>query len=330
MNRLREPNNFENNMNRVVRGPHGQLFLRGPRGRNNNRNFNAEPEADANDVMPHNAPRNAALEATFLAAVLAGNAAEIGRILGEGRIDPGTSLEGEHPALWHAIHAAQQESIRALVDGGADLDQTTVNSNGVSGPLLNEAIGMNNIPLVRLLLELGANPNVGGSERSQLPLLAAFGLEGAARRPMVEALIAGGANPNKIIRVEDVLMRAERPHARNIPIVESSLLNHFLHLNDRDAIAILLANGANAALEVGGVMPINLATAYADEEYMRNFPPRNRTERAVWRRKHALEAFKRNQNAGLGVGAGAGAGRRSRRRRGTRRGTRRDRRTRRA
>ena len=110
-----------------------------------------------------------------------------------------------------------------------------------------------------------------------------------------------------------------------------------MHLNDRDAIAILLANGADTALEVNGIMPINLATMYADEEYMQNFPPRNRTNRTVWRRRHALETFKRAENARLGRGAGAGAAGAgaagagaSRRRRSTRRGRRGTRRSRRA
>ena len=168
--------NFERNIEeRAVRGPHGQIFLRGRAPRNNDMNFNAAPLNEP--VLPNEEPRNAALEAALLAAVLAGNVEEIARILREGRIDPGTPLEGDRPALWHAIHAAQQESIRALVEGGTNLDQITLNSNGIRGPLLNEAIVMNNIPLVRLLLELGANPNVGGWEGSQLPLLAAFGLE---------------------------------------------------------------------------------------------------------------------------------------------------------
>jgi len=246
-------------------------------------NNNLLPEEAVVNAM--NPAANRALEDAFRAAVIAGNVEEINRIAEEGRIDPNAALdEQDHPALWLAVHAAQQDAIRALVENGAEVDITTNNSDGTSGPLLNEAIHMNNLPLVRLLLELGANPNIGGSERSKLPLLTAFALEGPDRRTMVEVLVAGGADPNKIIRVEDQMARADNPHRRNIPFVNSTLLNYFMHLNDREAISILMTNGANPRIAVDGVTPYNLAVVYEDAEYMRQFAP------ATARRRHALQA----------------------------------------
>lgn len=259
--------------------------------------FIPAPPMENDWIEPNDAPNvpqnlrdpepNRALLDVFRAAVLAGNVEEINRIAGEGRIDLGVALdEQDHPAVWLAVHAAQQDAIRALVENGAQLAITTNNSDGSRGPLLNEAIHMNNRPLVQLLLELGANPNSGGAEQSKLPLLAAFALEGPDRRAMVEVLVAGGADPNKIIRVEDQMVRADNPHRRNIPFVNSTLLNYFMHLNDREAISILMMNGANPRIAVDGVTPYNLAVMYEDAEYMRLFAP------ATERRRHALQSIK--------------------------------------
>ena len=140
---------------------------------------------------------------------------------------------------------------------------------------------MNNIPLVKLLLELGVNPNAGDGIWSQNSLLAAFSLEGEGRRKMVEALVVGGADLDKVIRVEEPIHRAMAPYRRNIPIVNSSLLNHFLHQGDQDALDILLDYGADPKKAVDGVTPLQVAEVLGNQAFIRRIDALNR-------RKHAL------------------------------------------
>ena len=105
---------------------------------------NRLPEEAVVNAM--NPAANRASEDAFRAAVIAGNVEEINRIAEEGRIDPNAALdEQDHPALWIAVHAAQQDAIRALVENGAQLDITTNNSDGIQGPLLALKYAFNRI-----------------------------------------------------------------------------------------------------------------------------------------------------------------------------------------
>lgn len=258
-------------MNNNFRAPENNNFYP-------NNNFNLQGMYEPG---PENEPRNSEAEAALLAAVLAGNVAEIARITET--ISPDTRSEDDRSALWHAVHASQQESIRALVEAGAEINNTNLNSDGQKGTVLNEAIFMNNEPLVKLLLELGVNPNSGDGQYSRPALLAAFDLEGEDRRIMVRTLVAGGADVNQVIRVEEPVHRAMEPHRRDIPIINSSLLIHFLHLGDQDAIYLLMDYGADPKKAVNGVTPLEVAEALGNTSIAGRLAAFNR-------RKHALAA----------------------------------------
>jgi ankyrin repeat protein len=262
-------------MNNNFRAPENNNFYP-------NNNFNLQ---GIYDREPENEPRNAEAEAALLAAVLAGNVAEIARI--SETMSPDTKLEHDRSALWHAVHAAKHESIRALIDAGASINNINFNSDGQRGSILVEAILMNNVPLVKLLLELGANPNSGDGIHHRPPLLAVFDLEkGEDRRIMLRTLVEGGADVDRVIRVEEPTHRAMNPHGRNIPIINSSPLIHFLHLGDKDAIYLLLDYGADPKKAVDGVTPLEVAEILGDKSISGRMAAFNR-------RKHALAALRK-------------------------------------
>lgn len=158
---------------------------------------------------------------------------QAGRI--RGAACAGIPMEPQQPMSTHALEDAAKlghvESMRALVEGGADVDRRGWNGRtalfmaAYEGPLES----------ITTLLELGANPN-GPTGYKLLPAAAKRGTR------YVQALLDGGA-------------RADRPRAGNTLLHES---------RDPELIARLAAAGGLRARNKDGLTPLHAAAARKD------------------------------------------------------------------
>jgi ankyrin repeat protein len=126
---------------------------------------------------------------------------------GEGAEETG-SVYGGLTALLLAVRDGQMDAVRALADGGADLNQVREGDN--TSPMLLAAIN-GSYDMVKFLLDRGADPNVYSTDGAG-PLYAVINKEWAprSRHPqptyhrqqqlsyleLMEALLQGGAEPN--------------------------------------------------------------------------------------------------------------------------------------
>ena len=85
-------------------------------------------------------------------------------------INPPVSSKGGMTALLHAARQGHLEAVRALLDGGAPIDQ--VGSGDATSPLLMAVIN-GEFDLAMFLIERGANPNLAAGGNGATPLWAA-------------------------------------------------------------------------------------------------------------------------------------------------------------
>ena len=117
----------------------------------------------------------------------------------------GTPMPGT-PALIEAARAGDAESVRALLDGGADVNAR----QGDGATALHWAAHRNSLAATRLLLDAGADPNAANDLDATPLWLAAE--NGSA--PMTELLLDAGADPNlTLVMGETPLMIAARSGA---------------------------------------------------------------------------------------------------------------------
>src|SRR5689334_917299 len=101
-------------------------------------------------------------------AVSAGDIAEVKRLLAKGLSPNQLPPDGTDTAVWAALYARRPEVIRVLAEAGADLDA------GYPDTPLEVASGWGHVELIRALIEGGADvncPTVSG----HTPLRAALG-----------------------------------------------------------------------------------------------------------------------------------------------------------
>jgi hypothetical protein len=92
----------------------------------------------------------------LIQAARAGDIAQLEKLLAEGaNPDQRVGVNGWTP-LMHAIHKGQKESVRVLVQHGADVNAKTQNR----GTALIEAAGYGYADIVATLLKAGADPDV--------------------------------------------------------------------------------------------------------------------------------------------------------------------------
>jgi ankyrin repeat protein len=120
-----------------------------------------------------------------------------------------TGKTGGMTALTLAAREGHVEAVRALLDGGADIDQ--VSAGTLSSALLTASLN-GQFDVAMLLVERGANPNLKNRPEGATPLFAviqaqwpgtpnypqprAFLRQKATHHQVLEALLKAGANPN--------------------------------------------------------------------------------------------------------------------------------------
>ena len=124
-------------------------------------------------------------------------------------INPPVSNKGGMTALLHAARQGHLEAARALLDGGAPIDQA--GSGDMTSPLLMAVIN-GEFDLAMFLIERGANPNLAAGGNGATPLWAAVNTQWQPRTrypqpqemeqqkatylDVMKALLARGADPD--------------------------------------------------------------------------------------------------------------------------------------
>jgi ankyrin repeat protein len=109
-------------------------------------------------------------------------------------------IASSRPAMdaffWRSPHTVAE--VESHLDGGGN-----VNFRGACTPL-GQAAGAGNLPVVKILLAKGADPNLRSIDQAQIPLI-----EAILHPRIVELLLQSGANPNAMTdKGETILTRA--------------------------------------------------------------------------------------------------------------------------
>jgi ankyrin repeat protein len=176
-------------------------------------------------------------------------------------INPPVSAKGGMTALHHAVRQGYVDAARALIDGGADVNQVT--AGDATTPLLMAAIN-GQFDSAMLLLEKGANPNLASKGNSVPPLWATINaqwqprtrfpqpqqmeLQKASYLQVMEALLKAGADPNGRIQSHPWYMVYTGCGNRNCGLADNSGSTPFwraAYSVDLDAMKLLMKYGAD-------------------------------------------------------------------------------------
>jgi ankyrin repeat protein len=176
-------------------------------------------------------------------------------------INPPVAAKGGMTALHHAVRQGYVDAARALVDGGADVNQTTAGDG--STPLLMAAIN-GQFDAAMLLIEKGADPNLASKGNSVPPLWATINaqwqprtrfpqpqqmeLQKASYLQVIEALLKAGADPNGRIQSHPWYMVYTGCGNRNCGLADNSGSTPFwraAYSVDLDAMKLLVKYGAD-------------------------------------------------------------------------------------
>jgi len=176
-------------------------------------------------------------------------------------INPPVSSKGGLTALHHAVRQGYVEAARALIDGGADVNELTA-GDGTS-PLLMAAIN-GQFDAAMLLLEKGADPNITSNGNAVTPLWAVINtqwqprtrfpqpqqmeLQKANYLQVMEALLKAGADPNARIQSHPWYMVYTGCGNRNCGLADNSGSTAFwrsAYSVDVDAMKLLVKYGAD-------------------------------------------------------------------------------------
>lgn len=188
---------------------------------------------------------------------------------GEGRernfnpeeINPPVSSKGGLTALLHAARQGHLEAARALLDGGADVNQVSAGEG--TSPLLMAVIN-GQFDLAMLLVERGANPNIAATSNGVTPLWATINtqwqprtrfpqpqeteLQQATYLDVAKALLDKGADPNARLRSHPWYMVYSGCGNRNCGLADNSGSTAFwraAYATDVDAMRLLVSYGAD-------------------------------------------------------------------------------------
>src|SRR3954469_21658425 len=176
-------------------------------------------------------------------------------------INPPVSSKGGMTALLHAARQGHLEAARALVDGGAPIDQ--VGSGDATSPLLMAVIN-GEFDLAMFLIERGANPNLAAGGNGATPLWAAVNTQWQPRTrypqpqemeqqkatylDVMKALLAKGADPDARLKTHPWYLVYSGCGNRNCGLADTSGSTAFwraAYATDLEAMKLLAAAGAD-------------------------------------------------------------------------------------
>jgi uncharacterized protein len=176
-------------------------------------------------------------------------------------INPPVSNKGGMTALLHAARQGHLEAARALLDGGALIDQA--GSGDMTSPLLMAVIN-GEFDLAMLLIERGANPNLAAGGNGATPLWAAVNTQWQPRTrypqpqemeqqkttylDVMKALLAKGADPDARLKSHPWYLVYSGCGNRNCGLADTSGSTAFwraAYATDLEAMKLLVAAGAD-------------------------------------------------------------------------------------
>jgi ankyrin repeat protein len=176
-------------------------------------------------------------------------------------INPPVAAKGGLTALHHAARQGFVESVRALVDGGASVNNV---GGGEGASALLTAIMNGQFDAALLLIERGADPNIAATSNGVTPLWAAINtqwqprtrypqpqemeLQTATYLDVVNALLEHGADPNARIKSHPWIMVYTGCGNRNCGLADTSGSTAFwraAYSTDLDAMKLLVKFGAD-------------------------------------------------------------------------------------
>ena len=176
-------------------------------------------------------------------------------------INPPVATKGGLTALLHAARQGYVDAAKALVDGGAPVDQ--VGAGDGASPLLIALVN-GQFDMAMFLIERGADPNIAGKSDGVTPLWAAINTEWQPRTrypqpeemerqkatylDVVKALLDHGADPNARIKSHPWYLVYSGCGNRNCGLADTSGSTAFWRAaygTDLDAMKLLIAYGAD-------------------------------------------------------------------------------------
>ena len=187
-----------------------------------------------------------------------GNLSNIERIFSTGLVN----VNGQHgknntTALCMAVDLGHKDIARLLIERGADPNIGTTNAWGTTALLHTVLMGQET--LANLLLDAGADPNKANDDK-HTPLRYA---SASGRTDLVKRLLAMGADPNKT-----------EPHRRDKPwkFPGSTALMCAVFNGHKDVVRLLLEKGANPNVREGSTQgytamtPLHYAALFGHKE----------------------------------------------------------------
>jgi ankyrin repeat protein len=176
-------------------------------------------------------------------------------------INPPVSNKGGMTALLHAARQGHLEAARALLDGGAPIDQA--GSGDMTSPLLMSVIN-GEFDLAMFLIERGANPNLAAGGNGATPLWAAVNTQWQPRTrypqpqemeqqkatylDVMKALLAKGADPDARLKTHPWYLVYSGCGNRNCGLADTAGSTAFwraAYATDLEAMKLLVAAGAD-------------------------------------------------------------------------------------
>ena len=176
-------------------------------------------------------------------------------------INPPVATKGGLTALLHAARQGHLEAVRALLDGGANVNQ--VGAGDATSPLLMAVIN-GQFDTALFLVSRGANPNLAADGNGVAPLWAAVNTQWQPRTrypqpqdmeqqkstylDVMKALLEAGADPNARLRTHPWYLVYSGCGNRNCGLADNSGSTPFwraAYATDLDAMRLLVAHGAD-------------------------------------------------------------------------------------
>lgn len=190
-------------------------------------------------------------------------------------IDRAAKGIGGNTALHFAAREGNRRAVRALVEGGADVNIVSASDKT---PAITQAIFNGQLEIAKYLLDHGANPNLINSDGVG-PLFATIAIQwaniSAYPRPsleqesvtylqLMEALLAKGDDPN--VRITRELWFQGRLDDDWVDSIGATPFWRAAQANDVDAMRLLVRGGANPNIPTTrGCSPLQVAAGYGFE-----------------------------------------------------------------